>query len=218
MIEVLLVDDHDLVREGIRLLLESSAAATGIKVIAEASSGEQALQMVQKYKPDVVLLDISMPGIGGLETARRLLKGHPEIKVIVLTVHSDGIYPKKLLEAGVHGYLTKSCGIDEMIEAIRQAYRGQRYVAKDIAQKLAVALLPGGNISPFDRLSGRELQIVILIAHGYKITEISDMLCLSPKTVSTYKSRLLGNLAINNELELIRLATQHGMFEDHFTA
>ena len=216
MIKVLLVDDHDLVRTGIHRLLEDRAGMTGIEVVGEASTGEEAFDQVRKLKPDVVLMDVNMPGIGGLEATRRLTQSHKELKVIVLTVHAQGPFPKRLLEAGAVGYLTKGCGVDEMITAIKRVTRGERYVSAEIAQQLALSLLPGSTESPFDALSRREMQILLMITQGQKTQAISDKLNLSPKTVSTYKSRLHEKLSVHNDLELMRLAVQHGMLEKEF--
>jgi two-component system, NarL family, invasion response regulator UvrY len=216
MIKVLLVDDHDLVRTGIRRLLEDRAGQTGIQVVGEASTGEQALDLVRAHQPDVVLMDVNMPGIGGLEATRRLTQSHKNLKVIVLTVHAQGPFPKRLLEAGATGYLTKGCGVEEMITAIRRVMRGERYVSSEIAQQLALSLLPGSKESPFDALSRREMQILLMITQGHKTQTISDKLNLSPKTVSTYKSRLHEKLAVHNDLELMRMAVQHGMLEKDF--
>lgn len=213
MIKVLLVDDHDLIRTGIRRLLEDRAALTGLQVVGEASSGEDALDMVRKHHPDVVLMDVNMPGIGGLEATHRLMQSHKNLKIVVLTVHAEGPYPKRLLEAGAAGYLTKGCGVDEMITAIKRVMRGDRYVSAEIAQQLALSLLPGNSESPFDSLSRREMQILLMITQGHKTQTISDKLNLSPKTVSTYKSRLHEKLSVHNDLELMRLAVQHGLLE-----
>lgn len=215
MIKVLLVDDHDLVRTGIRRLLEDRASDRGIKVIAEAASGEEAIDKVKAEKPDVVLMDVNMPGIGGLEATRRMLQVNPGLKLIVLTVHADGPLPRRLLQAGAKGYLTKGCAADEMVAAIEKVHRGERYIAAEIAQYLALAMLPGGQESPFDLLSEREMQILMMITEGQRVQAISKKLCISPKTVSTYKSRLYEKLDVGSDVELIRLALQHGMLEQH---
>ena len=213
MIKLLLVDDHDLVRTGIRRLMEDHSDKEGIGVIAEASTGEEAIQMVREHDPDVVFMDVNMPGIGGMEATRRMLQIKPELKVIVLTVHADGPFPKRLLEAGAAGYLTKGCAVDEMITAVKRVSRGERYIAAEIAQQLALGMLPGAAESPFDSLSQREMQILLMITQGHKSQAISEKLCLSPKTISTYKSRLQEKLNVKNDVELIRLAIQHGMLE-----
>jgi two-component system invasion response regulator UvrY len=129
-------------------------------------------------------------------------------------VHAEGPFPKRLLEAGAMGYLTKGCDVDEMIYAIQRVVRGERYIASDIAQQLALGMLPGAEESPFDVLSQREMQILLMITQGQRSQTISEKLCLSPKTVSTYKSRLQEKLHVKNDVELVRLAIRHGMLEE----
>ena len=147
MISVLLVDDHDLVRNGIRRMLQD---VTGIKVIAEASSGEESLPLVRQHNPHVVLMDLKMPGIGGLEATRKLLRFNPDLKILMLTVCGDEPYPSRMLESGVSGYLTKECDIEELIRAIRTANAGQCYLSPKIAQSLALKNVRcRGEESPF---------------------------------------------------------------------
>ncbi len=211
MIKLLLVDDHELVREGLRRIL---AEAPGMEVVGEASSGEEAIDLARSLKPDVVIMDVSMPGIGGLETTRRLSHIDPDIKVIVVTVHVDEPYPTRLLEAGAAGYLTKSCAVDEIIDAIKAVSRGGRYIGTEIARQLALNMLPGGgNQSPFEKLSQREMQVMLMVTKGHSIREISDRLCLSPKTVSTYRYRLYDKLGVNNDVELTHLAMRYGIID-----
>ncbi|MGA7802011.1 MAG: UvrY/SirA/GacA family response regulator transcription factor [Gammaproteobacteria bacterium] len=210
MIQVLLVDDHELVRTGIKRILND---ARGIRVVSEAGTGEEAIQIVRQRKPDVVLMDVNMPGIGGLEATRRIRQIHPDLRVIVVTVHVDEPYPTRLLEAGAAGYLTKGCGVDEIVSAIRTVSQGERYIGADIARQLALSMLPGGKRSPFDRLSQREMQVMLMVTQGHSLQEISDKLCLSPKTVSTYRYRLYEKLGVANDVELTHLAMRHGMVE-----
>lgn len=210
MINVLLVDDHELIRTGIRRLLTD---VKGIRVYTEADSGETALELVRKSLPDVVLMDVSMPGIGGLETTRRLLQSHPQLKVIILTVHTDDPFPTQLLKAGAMGYLSKGCNVDEMVTAIHQVVEGRRYISPAVAQSLALTLLPGTE-SPFERLSQREMQVMLMLMQGNKMSDISDKLCLSPKTISTYRYRLYEKLGVRNDAELTRLAMRHGMLDN----
>lgn len=209
-IRVMLVDDHDLIRYGLRRLLGDQS---GIDVVEEASSGEQAMEKVRSVKPDVILMDINMPGIGGFEATSRISQTHPESRVIVLTVHSEGPLPRRILEAGAVGYLTKGCPVDEMVEAIKKVNGGQRYIAPSIAQQLALSMLPGEE-SLVDRLSQRELQVLIMISRGMRTNQISDMLSLSPKTVSTYRKRLHDKLDVSNDVEMMRLAIKHGLLEE----
>lgn len=210
MIRVMLVDDHELVRTGLSRILSDTR---DIIVVGEAASGEDAQAMARRTKPDVVLMDVNMPGIGGLEATRKLLKQDPRLKIIIVTVHVDEPYPTRLLEAGAAGYLTKGCGVNEMIRAIKTVNAGERFVSSDIAQRLALSMLPGGEASPFDNLSSREMQVMLMITQGESIQEISKKLCLSPKTVSTYRYRLFDKLGVDNDVELTRLAIRHGMVE-----
>ncbi len=210
MISVLLTDDHELVRTGIRRLLEDSKQ---LEIVGEADCGEDSLQLAQSLKPDVILMDVNMPGIGGVEACRRILQRNPKQKIIVLTVHNEHTFPKRLLEIGAKGYLTKDCGVDEMIKAIKQVNSGGSYIASSIAQQLALSLLPGNDVNPIDRLSHREFQVMLMISQGLTNVEISDKLCLSPKTISTYRLRVLEKLNAHNEVDLIKIAVEQGMVE-----
>lgn len=211
MINVLLVDDHELVRTGIRRLLSD---VRGIKVYAEATTGEEAIQAVREKVPDIVLMDVSMPGIGGMEATRRLTQSHPDLKVIILTIHTEDPFPTQLMKAGAMGYLTKGCSIDEMVTAIRQVADGQRYIGTAVAQNLALSLLPGEN-SPFDKLSQRELQVLMMLMQGTKLSIIAEKLCLSPKTISTYRYRLHDKLGVRSDAEMTKLAMRYGMLNDN---
>jgi two-component system invasion response regulator UvrY len=217
MIKVLLVDDHDLVRAGIRRLMEDHSATERIEVVAEAASGEEAVDQVRQYSPDVVLLDVNMPGIGGLEAARRMLRVDPEVRIIALTVYEEGPLLKRMIDAGAMGYLTKGCEVSEMVTAIRRVSRGERYIASEIAQRLALGMLPGAESSPLEALSNREMQILLMLTQGQKPQVISRKLHLSPKTVSTYKTRLQEKLNVRSDVELIRLAMQCGMLDKSVT-
>lgn len=210
MIDVLLTDDHALVRTGIRRLLEDSKL---VNIVGEADSGEEGVALAQKLKPDVILMDINMPGIGGVEACRRILQRDPKQKIIVLTIHNEQTFPKRMLEIGARGYLTKECGVDEMLLAIKQVYNGSAYIAPSIAQQLAMSLLPGNRDNPIDRLSRREFQVMLMISHGLTNAEISTKLCLSPKTISTYRLRLLEKLGAQNEVDLVKIAVEQGMVE-----
>ncbi len=210
MINVLLTDDHALVRTGIRRLLEDSKH---VKIVGEANSGEEGVKLAQQLKPDVILMDVNMPGIGGVEACRRILQRDPGQKIIVLTIHNEQTFPKRMLEIGAKGYLTKECGVDEMLTAIKQVNNGGAYIAPSIAQQLALSLLPGNGHNPIDRLSRREFQVMLMISHGLTNAEISDKLCLSPKTISTYRLRLLEKLGAQNEVDLIKIAVEQGMIE-----
>lgn len=209
---VLIVDDHDLVRFGFKSLLN---AQHGIDVVEALSSGEDAINWCRDNKGnvDVILMDINMPGIGGIEATHRISQSWPEIGIIVVTVHSDGPLPKQLLNGGAKGYLTKGNGVDEMLAAINDVHNGKYYIAKDIAQQLALSILPGES-SLIDTLSMREIQVLMMIAQGTKTQEISEILNLSPKTISTYRKRLHEKLAVNSDIEMLHLAMKHGVLDE----
>jgi two-component system invasion response regulator UvrY len=205
--KVLIVDDEALVRRGIARLLEDHG---DVEVVAEAASGELAVELTAKHKPDVVLMDIHMPGIGGLEATRRLLKTSPATRVIVVSVSSNDPFPSRMLEVGAMGYLTKGCAPEEMYKAIDKVMLNEKYIGSDIAQTVVLSHMSGSPATPFEQLSQRELQVMMMVAQGKKIREISDRLCLSPKTVSTYRYRLFDKLGVQSDVELTHLVMRHG--------
>ncbi len=215
LISLLIVDDHELVRAGIRSLLST---VSGIKVIAEAASGEEAIKIAREKRPDVVLMDVRMPGIGGLEATRKLLRADPDLKIIALTVCGEEPFPSKLLQAGAAGYLTKGSGLDEMVQAINSVHHGKRYLSPEVAQQLALKHLSDAEASPFDALSERELQVMLMITSGQKVQEISDKLYLSPKTVNSYRYRLFEKLNVHSDVELTHLAIRHGILDTESSA
>ncbi|MDF2690601.1 MAG: uvrY [Gammaproteobacteria bacterium] len=210
MIKVLLVDDHDLVRMGIKRLL---ADVKDIDVVGEASNGEDAIRLAKQLKPDVVLMDLKMPGVGGLEATKRIIRNDPEIKILAVTTMGEEPYPTMILQAGASGYLTKGAAVDEMVQAIHLVHSGKRYLSPEVAQALALKHLTDKGGSPFDDLSEREMQVLLMITNGQKVMEISDQLCLSPKTVNTYRYRLFEKLNVNSDVELTHLAIRHGLIE-----
>jgi DNA-binding NarL/FixJ family response regulator len=186
----------------------------GLQVVGQADSGEESLKKARELKPDVVLMDVKMPGIGGLEATRKMLRSHPEIKVVAVTVCEEDPFPTRLLQAGAAGYMTKGAGLAEMVQAIRLVFAGQRYISPQIAQQLALkSFQPQENNSPFDLLSEREIQIALMIVGCQKVQAISDKLCLSPKTVNTYRYRIFEKLSISSDVELALLAVRHGMVD-----
>lgn len=208
MINILLVDDHELVRTGIHKILND---VKGFKVIGEAQTGEEAVQYCRKSEPDVVLMDMNMPGIGGLEATKKILRYAPDVKIIVLTVHSEDPFPTKVMQIGASGYLTKGAGPDEMINAIRAVHSGQRYITPDIAQQMALNQFKSVEENPFNSLSERELQIMLMITRGEKVTDISKQLILSTKTINSYRYRMFEKLNVGNDVELTHLAIRYGM-------
>ena len=210
MINIMVVDDHFLIRTGLTRMLNEQK---GIRVIAEAESGEQALELAREQEPDIVLMDVRMPGMGGLDATRRLVKQYEGIKIIVLTVCEEEPFPSRMLRAGAVGYLTKGADMEEMLRAIRVVQAGQRYISPRIAQQMALRPYNGNEDTPLDLLSSRELQVMMMIVSCKKVQEISDQLCVSPKTVNTYRYRIFDKLQVNSDVELTLLALRHGMLD-----
>lgn len=207
MIRVYLVDDHELVRTGFKLILMQHV---DIEVVGEAGSGEEALAQMRRVKPDVVLCDLHLPGVSGLEVTERIVRGDTGTRVIIVSVQLEGPMPRRLLEAGASGYLGKGCAADELLRAIRDVARGKRYLGGEIAQQLALGSLASSG-SPFDRLSARELEVVMLLVQGRRMTEIGERLNLSAKTIATHKYNAFDKLGVKDLASLTRLALQHGL-------
>ncbi len=210
----MLVDDHELVRAGISRLLSD---VNGIEVIAEVSSGEEAVKIAKEKHPQVVLMDVKMRGIGGIEATRKMVRHDPDIKIIALTSYGAEPFPTKLLQAGASGYLTKGAVLDEMVMAIRTVHSGKRYLGPDIAQQLALKTFPDSDKSMFDQLSERELQVMIMITGGESVQEISEKLCVSPKTINSYRYRIYEKLGVGSDVELTLLAMRHGILDQEKT-
>ncbi len=212
MINVMLVDDHDLVRSGIKRILTDVG---DIEVVAEAGSGEQAVRQAREIRPDVILMDLSMPGIGGMEATRKITRSMPEAKIIAVTIHEDEPFPARLLEAGAVGYLTKGCDVREIIDAIKSVYLGEQYLTPGVAQKLALSFVNHRDKAPLEELTQRETQVMLMIVKGEPNKRISEKLCLSPKTTSTYRYRLFEKLGVINDVELTRFAIRHGLIKEN---
>ncbi|MCL6711150.1 response regulator [Pseudoxanthomonas sp. z9] len=208
-IRVFLIDDHALVRTGMRMIL---AQETDFEVVGEAESGEEALPVIRKLKPDVVLCDLHLPGYSGLEVTERIVRGDQETRVIIVSVLEDGPLPKRLLEAGASGYLGKGGDAQELIRAVRDVARGKRYLGSSVAQNLAL-LNVAGDGSPFDALSPRELEVAMLLIQGLRQEEIAKRLSLSAKTVNTHKTRLFEKAGVTDNIALARLAAQYGLLD-----
>lgn len=210
MIKILIVDDHALVRMGIRRLLGD---LPDMNVVAEAENGETALVLAKLHQPDVVLLDMKMPGIDGWEVTRRLKKSTPHIKIIAVTALSTEALPTRVLQLGAMGYLTKESSAEEMATAIRKVYKSERYLSAEIAQKIAINSLQAPQESPFELLSEREMQVMLMITSGMTVQEIAERLFLSTKTINGYRYRMFEKLDLKNDVELTYLAMKHRVIE-----
>jgi two-component system, NarL family, invasion response regulator UvrY len=208
MIRVMLVDDHVLVRMGFRMLL----ADAQVEVVCEAGSGEQACQDYATVKPDVVVMDLSMPGMGGLEATRRLLAQDPKARILALSAHEDTAHPRRVLRAGALGYLAKRSAPEALIAAVTAVARGERYLDAQTAQALAVAQIDGED-SPADMLSEREFSVFIQLARGLSVAQIAENLNLSPSTVGTHLYHVKQKLRAGNQSELTLVALRWGLIE-----
>lgn len=210
MIKVLVVDDQRLVRIGVtRVLLD----AKKIEVIAEANSGEQAIELCRSLRPNIVLMDIAMPGIGGLEATRRIQRLECGTRVIIVTSLIRDPFPIQALKAGATGYLSKKSAEDELEVAIKKVFLGKRYISTDVAQMLAFRSMDAASACPFELLSNREMQITLMVVACHKVPAISKNLHLSPKTVNSYRYRIFEKLAVSSDVELTLLAVQHGIVD-----
>jgi len=210
LIKILLVDDHELVRTGIRRIIND---IRGMSVVGEAQSGEDAVAWCRKNHTDIILLDINMPGIGGLEAMHRILRHNDDIKIIMLTMHTEHPFPTKVMQAGAAGYLSKAASPEEVINAIRAVNSGQRYLPAEIAQQMALSKIAPIDDNPFGLLSERELQIMMMITKGKRVVDISEELNLESKTINSYRYRLFKKLDVNGDVELTHLAIRHGMLD-----
>jgi len=204
----MVVDDHELVRLGMRHILDDYPS---IKIVGEAGDGETAIRLNHEVKPDVVLLDISLPGLSGFEVTTRLKRINPGLGIIILTVHEAAPYPGKLLDAGASGYLTKGCPATELIQAIRTVARGGRHIGSSIAQQMALTMLQGAGTSPFDELSAREMEVMLMLVDGRRMADIANIMHLSPKTVATYKYRIFEKLDTRSDVGMTRIAMRYGV-------
>jgi two-component system, NarL family, invasion response regulator UvrY len=213
MISVMIVDDHQLVRAGLRSILES---AGDLCVVAEGQSGEEAVALVETgLGADIVLMDLNMPGgMGGIEAIRRLKRLLPELRIIVLSALSDEPLPTQVHEAGAVGYLTKGCPARELLDAVRAVHRGLPYVDAKLAQRRMVAGWRGICSTPFEQLSGREIQVTLMILDGRRNHDIADALGINQKTISTYRQRIFEKLKVGTDVELTRLAYRHGLIDE----
>jgi len=212
LINVLLVDDHELVRTAIRRYLED---VKNIKVAGEVASGEDAVAWARKNEADVVLMDMIMPGMNGLEATSKFLRIRPDARILVLSAQTEDPFPTKVMQAGAFGYLSKNASLEEMVVAINTVYKGRKYLSQEIAQQMALSTVsPVDNENPFNNLSERELQITLLITKGSKVNEIAQQLSLSPKTVNSYRYRIFDKLAISGDVELTRMAIRYKLVDE----
>lgn len=209
---VLLVDDHAVVREGYRRLLERTH---DISVVAEAGNGEEAYQRFVTHAPDVVVMDITLPGMGGIEVARRILAREPQAKIVMFSMHEDVVFSSRALQTGARGYVTKSSAPEVLVEAVRLVAAGKLYISHDMAQELAVQMLPG-NENPFQALSAREFEVFRLLVGGHSVAEIAKILSLSYKTVANHQSNIRQKLDVSNTAQVVRMAMSHGLFSPDF--
>jgi two-component system invasion response regulator UvrY len=210
VIRVLLVDDHAVVRMGFRLLLQSVA---DVSVIAEADSGEAACQLYLELNPDVVVMDLAMPGMGGLEALRRIRARHPQAQILTLSAHDDPMHARRALQEGALGFLSKRSAPEALLEAVTVVGAGRRYIDPVLAQKLALAEFDGGAKSPVERLSEREFEVFVRLAGGATVQRIAQDLNLSASTIGTHLYNIKQKLGVVNQSELTLIAIRHGLIE-----
>ncbi len=209
MIRIVLVDDHGLMRSGMRMILE---AEPDLQVIGEAGSGDEALPLLRKLKPEVVLCDFHMPGLSGLEVTERIARSLPDVRLIMVSVLNEGPIPKRVLAAGAYGYLDKGAPGAELVTAVREVAAGRRYIGTAIARQIAMEGL-SGTPSAVQTLTPRELEVALLLVQGRKMTEIGQRLSLSAKTIATHKYRVFDKLGVRDVVSLARIARQHGLID-----
>ena len=208
-IRILLADDHTLVRQGVRALLD---AHHGFSVIAEVSDGLEAVEMIEKEAPDVVLMDISMPNLNGLDATRQIMQGKTHPKIVILSMHANSTYAVRALKNGAVGYLLKDADAEEIVQVIEAVMQGQRYITPRLSGKLLEELLsPTDPEDTFNKLTSRECQVLQMVAEGKTNNEIAQIIALSSRTVEVHRAKLMAKLKINNQAELVRYAIQRGM-------
>ncbi|HET7250468.1 MAG TPA: response regulator transcription factor [Gemmatimonadales bacterium] len=210
MTRLVIADDHPIVREGLRRVVED-APGGGITVAGEASDGDELLARATTWNPDVVLLDITMPGPGFVETIQRLKAILPRVRILVLSVQPEDQFAVRALKAGASGYVSKNLSPEQLVTAIHQVIRGGRYVSPTLAQKLAAVVADGADRPPHEGLSAREYQVLCLIGAGKSVKEIAAVMELSVKTVSTYRTRILEKTTLKSNAEIIRYTVEHGL-------
>jgi len=210
-ISVLLVDDHAVVREGYRRLLERSH---DVRVVGEAASGADAYRVFCRLGPDVVVMDISLPDVSGIESMRRMLQREPQSRILVFSIHDEWIFPDRALKAGAMGYVTKASAPEVLVEAVRSVARGEVFLSADIARTIALHEISGKN-APFAALSTREFEIARMLVAGHSVRTIAERLCLNYKTVANHQSSIRQKLGAGTAAQLIRIATDNGLLTEN---
>ncbi|HEX5960200.1 MAG TPA: response regulator transcription factor [Rhodanobacteraceae bacterium] len=210
MIRIVLVDDHELVRSGFCLILSGQP---DIEVVGEASNAEDGLRLIRAVTPDVALVDVHMPGMSGIELTERVQRAGVQTHIVILTVVQDAQFPRRLLQSGALGYLTKGCASDELLQAVRTVAQGRRYLDATIAREMALSAVDG-EASPLESLSSREMEVALMLARGLAVSEVAKRLHLSAKTVSTYKQRVFEKLGVQHTIALAHMLSAHGLLND----
>jgi len=211
-ITVMLVDDHAVVRAGYRLLLSQTG---NVRVICEAETGEEACQYYLDYRPHVVVMDLNLPGIGGLASVRRLVSRDPSVRILVFSIHDEAVYVVRALEAGAKGYITKSCAPEVLVEAVQRIAGGETYLEQDMAHKLDIDnVMRTGGTASLNSLSAREFDVFCLLARGFTTREVAEELRLGYKTGANYTTLIKSNLNLSTTAEMTRLAYQQGLILD----
>lgn len=208
-IRIMLVDDHSVVRSGLRRMLEQKA---GFEIVAEAESGEQAYHLFSEYRPDVTVMDLSMPGMGGMEAVRRIMSRFPSARILVFSMHDNAAFASQALKSGVKGYVTKTGASNDLMKAIQEVARGKTFLSAEVAQKIALHTLIGED-DPLQQLSPREFEVFRLLADGVSVEDIASMLKISQKTVANYHTMIKQKLGVSSPIEFVRLAIRHGVIE-----
>lgn len=208
MIRIVIADDHAIVREGLKRIV---TAAGDLEVLHEAADGTQVMQAVREHEFDVLVLDLSMPGRSGMELIRLVRAEQPRLRVLVLSMHGELQYAVRAIKSGASGYLSKDSAPALLVQAIRKVADGGAFVSPEVAQQLALGAMPGGQSASHESLSGREFEVLQLLAEGLSVTRIATKLHLSVKTISTHKANLMQKMGFKNQSELVRYALRHGI-------